>query len=96
MYVVLERNHIFLNLKLGMLSTRNTGDRFRSHLIACPQRYPLWCLHRGAPIDQPCPTHRSKVRVKIEIKIEEVLLWSVIHAIRVGTESMLWLFVGLR
>jgi len=94
MYVVLERNHAFLNFKHGVRSVQEIQAIGSDHIfgylsptisaVASPQRY------------QPRPTHRSKVRVKIQVKIEYVLLWSVIHAIWIGTESMLRLFVRLR
>ena len=31
-------------------------------------------------------THRSKARVQVQVNIKDALLWSVIHAVRMGPE----------
>ena len=97
MYVILERNYGFLNLKhrihsvLGIQVTNSDYTFCRS-----PKRYPPQCPPSDVPTDLPRSTQGSKVGVKIQVKIEDVLLWSVVHAIRIGTEPVLWLFIGFR
>ena len=95
-YVVLERNHVFLISGTDTLSTRNTGDKFRLHDESPISSDFRQCLSSDVPADYPCSTNKSKVRIEIQVKVEDVLLWSVIHAIRIGTESMLWLFIRFR
>ena len=44
-------------------------------------------------MNYPYSIHKSKVRVEIQVEIEDVLLGPVIHAIWIGTESVLRLFI---
>jgi len=39
---------------------------------------------------------RVEIQVEIQVEIEDVLLWPMVHTIWIGTESVLWLFVGFR
>ena len=95
-HAVLERNHAFLILGTDTLSTRNTGDKSRLHDESPISGDFRQCLSSDVPADYPCSTNKSKVRIEIQVKIEDVLLRSVIHAIRIGTESMLWPFIRFR
>ena len=95
-HVVLERNHAFLISGTDTLSTRYTGDKFILHVESPISSDIRQCLRSDVPANYPCSTNRSKVRIEIQVKIEDVLLRSVIHAIRIGTESMLWPFIRFR
>ena len=94
MYVVPERNHAFPNPKHGVHSVLEIQAIDSDYIFG--YRYPPKCLCCGIPMNQSYPAHRSKVRIKIQVQIEDVLLWSVIHPIRVGAETMLRLFIRFR
>ena len=95
-HAVLERDHAFLISGTDTLNTRNTGDKFRLHDGSPVSSDFRQCLSSDVPANYLCSTNRSKVRIEIQVKVEDVLLRSVIHAIRIGTESMLWLFIRFR
>ena len=99
MHVVLERNHVFLNLEQCVCSVLEIQAK-DSDYIFCHQSpiTPAVMFLRRSAAGRTTLNHRSlsKIRIEIQVEIEDVLLWSVIHTIWISTESVLRLFVRFR
>jgi len=100
MHVVLERNHAFLNLEQCVCSVLEIQAKDSDYIFChqSPMTPAVMFLRQSADGRTTLnpQVKFSKIRIEIQVEIEGVLVWSVIHAIWISTESVLRLFVGFR
>jgi len=99
-HVILERNRAFLILKHCVRSVLEI-QATDSDYIFChpsPRISAVVSLQRstGGQTTLNPQVKVSKIGIEIQVEIEDVLLWSVIHTIWISTESVLWVFVRFR